>query len=138
MSRSSTVIINRAYADLERLAERSTKSSQLLRNAYSAAYSGEREHRAAGARFTAGRARYRESAAVAARYFVCKWVAENAVAPHTWLEATQVRPDCLYGRALACLLTTHNSSEFTRWKTEHGSRVEALDYVRDIVGGPVG
>lgn len=67
-------VINGEYGRLEALCERDDRACRMLAKLYETCLRQEREHRAFGARFTRGQAKYKRSIRLAARYFAVKTV----------------------------------------------------------------
>lgn len=90
--------VDEAYRKIEYAAGTDRTASELLRNAFDAALSTEKQHEKG--MFRPGRLSYPFSATTYARYFVVKWFARHVAKRTTWLEVTKVRPDVMYAQAL--------------------------------------
>ncbi len=141
------VLIGDAFRELERLCSSSSEANRLLARTHLAASDVEREHhRRFGARFTEGRAGYRASTGLAAKYFVLRWVLEGPTAPATWLGAAQTRDDVRLGYALREYLQADHypvSAEgrpcaelFGEYRERHAPYILAIDYARDFAVQP--
>lgn len=125
MSRTRDAIVA-AYDRLERASDESgSEAAALVRKAYDAALAGEKGHRRFGPR-----ARYRESAETAARYFTVKWFLDPANIKDA-RSAAAVRLDCLYASALREVLL-----ESEGYLTLRAACLPVLDidYSDDIAG----
>lgn len=91
----------------------------------------EKEHRAMGKRFTGGRNRYTLSAEWAARYFVCKHVAEVIEVPKTWREFDGYRADVAMCQALREELLADAKRDVGGVLAKGGTFAE-IDYAGDI------
>lgn len=87
-------LIDAAYYAIARAAESSTEGDKLLRAAFDAALSGEKQHRK-----SMGGA-FRLPLETTARYFVVKWYGEPRGQVKCARDATAMRRDCLYAMAL--------------------------------------
>lgn len=92
-----------AYVACERLCESDRDADTWLRKAFDEAGTGEKQHRAAGRRFTNGAAAYKLPVADAARFFAVKWFLDTERGspgrggqPLDFADACSLRPDALY------------------------------------------
>lgn len=112
-------LIEKAFYRIARAAESSTEGDKLLRAAFDAAVSGERQHRKSMGD------KYRLPVETTARYFVVKWFAEPRGSVTCARDATAMRPDCLYAMALRELLDSEGKQIDT-------CGVAGIDYSADI------
>lgn len=120
-------IIDLDFVTLTRLTDGSREATNLLYSAVAAAKKSEREHRAMGARFTRGAARYRLGITHTARYFVLKFYAEHIAAGSPLKPAKDwavIRSEAFMAAALAelCPSETNNAAL-------------EIDYSKDIANG---
>lgn len=93
-----------AYVACERLCESDRDASAWLRRSFDSACAAERQHRAAGKRFTNGAASYKLPVADAARYFAVRWFLDTERGGPgrggqvtSFADACSIREDALYG-----------------------------------------
>lgn len=128
-------LINGEFERLNALCERDIEAERMLVRLEAIALRQERDHRAMGARFTSGQAKYKRSAKLAARYFVLKTVLaplrveDNSVESALRALAT-LREDYVLGALLAAYLRErgipYKLEAFTK------DAFEAIDYVKDF------
>ncbi len=130
-------LIEGEYARLEDLCGRDARASWMLDRLYAIALKQEKEHRALGARFTRGRAAYKHSAALAAKYFAVHAVLSPVRLAGSSVESALralagLREDYVQGAILAAYLRErgipYKLAVFT------SDMFEAIDYARDFGG----
>ncbi len=122
--------IREAFWACKHLCESSRDADAWFRRSFEAAQRGEREHRAMGARFTRGAARYKLPVADAARCFAVKWfLSAHERAPTSFADACAAREDCLYGYGARDRVCETNEAGWLVLGHEYADVVE-LDYCK--------
>lgn len=131
-------LINGEFQRLEALCARDMSAERMLVKLEAMTLQQERDHRAFGAHFTSGRATYKCSARLAARYFVIKCVTAPLRVDANDTESTLralagLREDYVLGALLAAYLRERGIP----FKLEPftADAFEAIDYSKDFAGG---
>jgi hypothetical protein len=131
-------IIDQAWSPLARAAQ----AYDAFEKAFAAELTAEKEHRAFGARFTRGLARYRLPAHYAAKLLVLQHTFKASAVPRTWRDFTGYTRRIALAQALREWLIengafTHAFGEPKSWRDTAGCarsspRFMSLDYATDI------